>query len=809
MAQKPGFLKRSTETKEKEKYLLLFIVAYVGMLLAFIPTMITNDGIFLYYGDFNSQQVMFYEHANEMVRNGNMGWDWGTDLGANFIGSYSFYLLGSPFFWLSTLLPLKTVPFILPWLLSLKTAVAAITSYAYIRRFVENKNACFAGAMLYAFSGFQAYNVFFNHFHDVTAFFPLLLLGLEMLVQDKKKGAFALAVGICAAISYFFFACEVVFLVIYFFIRCTDKEFKIDIKTFGLIAFESILGVMLSAIIFLPACIDVLLNPRLAERLYGLDMVFYNENVRIPRIIQAFFMMSDMPARINILHTDKANWASIAGYLPMFSMCGVIAFMRTVKKNWASKLIIVCGIMACIPILNSSFVLFNSSYYARWFYMPILIMCLMTAKMIGDYKGELKKGFIPTAIVAGFFLIAGILPTREGEDLVVGKVPEHWDLYLIQAAVTVILTAILSVVIYIVIEYKQFYRVVAITTSFACIATMITAVCYGSAQGEYNHFNYIKYGIYGKENLDMDKLNAHYEGDNNFYRIDTSPDVDNWCMFWGLSSMRTFHSVVPTSILDFYHSINQTRDVASRMETTMYPLRGLLSVRYYFDKVEDSAIGHSDTMTNLVDFKYVDTQNNFNIYENEHWIPMGFAYDMYTTDGAMKSVGDVDKANMLLEAMVLDNYQILKYSDVITRYDHEDYVRDQQSYKAACADRRNDSCYYFKEDTDGFDAKINLAKDKLVFFSVPYDDGWTATVNGEEVDVERVSYGFMAVLCEEGENVIRFNYKTVGLTAGKIITASGVVIFIAYVGGTYYYNKKKKTEEEARALKNAAVRKKK
>lgn len=235
MFQKTGFLKRSGEKKEKEKYLLLFIVAFVGMLIAFLPTMITNDGIFLYYGDFNSQQMMFYEHANEMVRNGNMAWDWGTDLGANFIGSYSFYLLGSPFFWLSTLFPLKAVPFLIPWLLCLKTAVAAVTAYAFIRRFVSNTNACFAGAMLYAFSGFQAYNVFFNHFHDVTAFFPLLLLGFEMLVQDKKKGAFAIAVGICASISYFFFVCEVVFVVIYFFIRCTDKEFKIDMKTFGLL----------------------------------------------------------------------------------------------------------------------------------------------------------------------------------------------------------------------------------------------------------------------------------------------------------------------------------------------------------------------------------------------------------------------------------------------------------------------------------------------------------------------------------------------------------------------------------------------
>lgn len=792
MFQKTGFLKRSGEKKEKEKYLLLFIVAFVGMLIAFLPTMITNDGIFLYYGDFNSQQMMFYEHANEMVRNGNMAWDWGTDLGANFIGSYSFYLLGSPFFWLSTLFPLKAVPFLIPWLLCLKTAVAAVTAYAFIRRFVSNTNACFAGAMLYAFSGFQAYNVFFNHFHDVTAFFPLLLLGFEMLVQDKKKGAFAIAVGICASISYFFFVCEVVFVVIYFFIRCTDKEFKIDMKTFGLLIFEAIVGVMLSAIILLPACIEVLSNPRLDGRLYGMDMVFYNENVRIPRIIQAFFMMSDMPARINILTSDKAKWASLAGYLPMFSMCGVIAFMRTKKKHWATKLIAVSGIMACIPILNSAFVLFNSSYYARWYYMPILIMCLMTAKVISDNKDDLKRGYLPVVIVCAFFLIVGMLPKKENGELVFGKVPEYPELYYIQAIITIVMTFALGSIIYFASDHKKYHQIVAVTTSVACVVCMTASVCYGAAQASSLHYQYIDDAIYGKEDLDMEKLDEKYtDSDNNFYRIDTSPNVDNWCMFWGLSSMRTFHSVVPTSIIDFYQAIGQTRDVASRMETNLYPLRGLFSVRYYFNQVQNQGTP-LEYMDTLEGFKYVDTQNGFHIYENENWIPMGFAYDKYIDDSAIKSANDVDKTNLLLEALVLNNEQVAKYSGVITRYDQSSEVRDRETYKAACKDKQQNSCYYFKEDTNGFDAKINLEGDKLVFFSVPYEDGWTATVNGAEAEIEKVSYGFMAVLCHDGENEIRFNYKTAGLTEGKIITLSGFIIFAAYVGGNYCYSRKKK-----------------
>lgn len=799
MFNKTGFLKRSTEKRKKEKYLMIFLVAFFGMMVAFLPSMIVNKGIFLYYGDFNSQQMMFYQHANEAVRNGAMAWDWGTDLGANFIGSYSFYLLGSPFFWLSTLFPLKAVPYLIPWLLALKTAVAAVTSYAFIRRFVADINAAFIGGMLYAFSGFQIYNVFFNHFHDVTAFFPLLLLGFELLTQERKKGAFALAVAICATISYFFFVCEVVFTVIYFFVRCTDKDFKIDMKTFGLLVFESVVGVMISACLLIPAVIDVFSNPRVSTRLYGLDMVFYSENVRIPRIIQSFFMLPDMPARVNILNSDKARWASMAGYLPMFSMCGVIAFMRTRRKHWQTKMIAVCGIMACIPVLNSAFVLFNSSYYARWYYMPILIMCLMTAQVIAENKEDLKKGFVPVVVVCAFFIGVGLLPKMENDKKVYGKIPQYIELYYIQAIVTALMIVMLFYVIYkLRSDSKKWYRIVNAMTAAACIICMTSSVIYGVAQGDDNP-DYIKRAINGSENLDMAKLDGDMsDSQNTFYRIDTSENVDNWCMFWGLSSMRTFHSVVPTSIMDFYTSINQKRDVASRMETRLYPLRGLFSVKYYFKELSEAQLKGTaknvppENLPNLTGFKYADTQNGFNIYKNEYYIPMGFTYDYYTTDSVIETAQEVHKTNILLEAVVLDKEQIAKYSDILEQYEYDRAKLNTESYKKVCEEKRTESCYYFKEDTNGFDAAIKLDQPKLVFFSVPYETGWTAEVNGKPADIEKVSYGFMAVKCPAGDSTIKFSYETAGLAEGKIITAAGIVILIAYVAVNYAMLRKNK-----------------
>ena len=44
---------------------------------------------------------------------------------------------------------------------------------------------------------------------------------------------------------------------------------------------------------------------------------------------------------------------------------------------------------------------------------------------------------------------------------------------------------------------------------------------------------------------------------------------------------------------------------------------------------------------------------------------------------------------------------------------------------------------------DGFTASITLDRDNLVFFSVPYDEGFSALVNGEEVEVLNVDGGLI------------------------------------------------------------------
>ena len=87
----------------------------------------------------------------------------------------------------------------------------------------------------------------------------------------------------------------------------------------------------------------------------------------------------------------------------------------------------------------------------------------------------------------------------------------------------------------------------------------------------------------------------------------------------------------------------------------------------------------------------------------------------------------------------------------------------------------------FSYDKNGFRATVTREKDTLVFFSVPFDEGWSATVNGKKVDIEKVNIGFMAVPVTSGESDIVFTYKTPLLYEGMMVSGGAAAVFLIYL----------------------------
>lgn len=766
--------------KIKNNYLAVFLLGLLTSFLIFLPFLIMDKGYFLYYGDFDVQQIPFYRLAHDAIQNGEFFWNWNTDLGANFIGSYSFYLLGSPFFWLTLAFPSQAVPFLMAPLLMLKFAFTGLTAFAYINRFTKTSQTAIVGALMYAFCGFNVYNVFFNHFNEVVLFFPLLLVSLEELMINNRRGWFAICVAICCFINYYFFFGQVIFVIFYFAFRCSSKDFRASVKKFFLVALEAVMGVLIAGILLLPSIFAILGNPRLDSSLTGMDMLVYGNAQRYGLIFSSFFFPPDIPARPNFFPDSNAKWSSVSMFLPLLSTVGVFAFFRGAKKHWAKKLLAVCFVICFIPFLNSAFSAFNYSYYARWFYMPLLIMAMISCLSLENHRKHLKFGVIWTSVFIGGFALIGILPQKINGKLKFFQMPEYIDrfwAYVALAVMGILLTTLLYVLTR---KHKHFIKVAVSGVMTVSILMSIFMIYTGKLAG--NGYNVIvEQALKGSENLAL--------SEEQFYRIDTYGELDNLGMYWKIPTINAFHSVVPSSIMEYYESVGEERGVASRPKTNKIGIRALTSVKYSFVH-EDK----SNENKKMLGFEYYDTQNGYVIYENNYFIPMGFTYDYLITQNQFRHISSEYRDRLLLKGLLLEDEDYETYKELLPTLNNDDsydsVLREDSDYYKSCKRLAGNAGYSFTYDSKGFTSKINSDEKSLMFFSVPYDEGWSATVNDNAVEILKANNGFMAVPIPAGGSVVHFEYHTPGLPFGLIATITGIIMLVSYLVIVYQLRKK-------------------
>lgn len=66
-----------------------------------------------------------------------------------------------------------------------------------------------------------------------------------------------------------------------------------------------------------------------------------------------------------------------------------------------------------------------------------------------------------------------------------------------------------------------------------------------------------------------------------------------------------------------------------------------------------------------------------------------------------------------------------------------------------------------------------------LFFRIPYGKGWSATVDGVQVEVLNADVGFMAVKLEQGSRLVELNYQTPGFREGCWISAISWALFFS------------------------------
>lgn len=787
--------------KTKGIYGKTFLIAIAVAIVIFVPAMIVDQGYFLFVGDFNSQQVPFYKITHAAIRNGEWGWNWYTDIGANFIASYSFYLLGSPFFWLTIPFPNDFVPYLMGPLLILKFGCAAVMGCAYLRRYVKNAEFAMLGGLLYAFSGFSIYNIFFNHFHEAIIFFPLLLIAMDEWMDHGTRGVFALAVCANALVNYFFFVGEVVFVIIYYFVRLGCKSYRWSWKQFFTIVIEAVLGFVMSGILMLPSVLTVLQNPRVDNPQNGFGMWLYNSKQRLPAILFSFLFPPELPSKQVMLPDANTKWTSLSAYLPLFSVTGALAFVQTKRRHWLSYLLRILLLMALIPGLNSLFVAFNASYYARWFYMLTLMLILATVLALdqGLERRLRRNSWQVLALTLVIVTLLAVTPQlKDGSLDRIGLYDE--DLWL--QFIVMSITAVLSLVA--LIQFLPNLRKRPRLFVTQCITALcVISILYGNffifwgKSRSYDTKGYlIPDAIEGEEKItipDKDEV----------IRIDADDALINMGMFWNISCMRAFHSIVPASIMEFYTYLGESRDVNSKIPESQYAVRGLLSVHWYFDRIDSSdTFGDPEdesAATLMPGYQYYDDMAGYHVWENEYYIPMGYVYDEYILKSELDEIGNSSKAGMMLHAVAIDESQAYNLKNVLQHTENAaGYSGSYASYYEDCQNRASKTVDNVQRTKTGVTAESSFAEDEFVFFSIPWEEGWSAYIDGEPAKLEKVNVGFMGLVVPAGEHEIELRYRTPGLTAGIICTFGGSAALLVYWLAAREYDRRERKKEKTR-----------
>lgn len=69
--------------------------------------------------------------------------------------------------------------------------------------------------------------------------------------------------------------------------------------------------------------------------------------------------------------------------------------------------------------------------------------------------------------------------------------------------------------------------------------------------------------------------------------------------------------------------------------------------------------------------------------------------------------------------------------------------------------------------------------DNILIFTVPYDEGWTITLDGQEVKKEKVLDVLMAIDITPGNHIIEMKYNPKGLMAGSVISVISLLTLIS------------------------------
>ncbi len=398
-----------------------FVFVFLVGVLWMAYSLFSNSGTQLYGWDYSSQYTQFayrfYDEWHYFFKTGVFTlYDPSTFFGTDNIGSNSYYGLFDPFVFLVVFFPRSAVPQVFAFAACLKGVFGALTMRAYLKYMGVSEKSSRVGALAFAYSGYLNFMVGFPSTVSMCLTVPLILLGIEKVIKERKPTTLIFGLFLLGIISFFFLVVLCIFGVLYalwrFFwtIKQRNGKENVEVIAMGICSFA--LGLMLCSWTLLPSLRESSLSGRTvsigAAYLASLKSAFANFDVGT--VFTLLFQMvggnssRELMGLVSFFYptcnylwlplirstTDYAYdaWtASLFCYTPMaiFFISNMVSNIR--KKDWEHLIgFAVCCYFVFTTFAYYFFYAFTGDGYGRWFIVLVPLIICEACKGLDDIK---------------------------------------------------------------------------------------------------------------------------------------------------------------------------------------------------------------------------------------------------------------------------------------------------------------------------------------------------------------------------------------------------------------------------------------
>lgn len=811
----------------KVVYFLSFLIPVVVMIAIYFAKRIYPFGENCFVrSDMYHQYLPFYSELwYKFHEAGSLLYSWNIGLGTNFLALLAYYL-SSPFNLVLFIFPHDSLIEVMNIYIILKMALASVAFTYYITKHFNTKSIYISVfGMFYGLSGYLAAYNWNIMWLDCLIYLPLIIWGLERLYNQRKGVFYSLMLGFAIISNYYIGIMLCITMVIYFaFLFCTSPKNNIKDYIFTIIDFGiySLLAGGLSAIVLLP-------------EIYALKYTV-SSDIAFPKVLNEYFSLLSVMARHFATVTSP-----MTGHLPSI-YCGVAVFIlvplfimnKNIKTSYKAGKIAILFIFIMSFALNIPNFIWHGFHYpnslpCRQSFIYIFFLLTICYEAFKDIKYYSKKNLCTSLWIAvGFALIADHFLLDDNMNF------------------TAVYISAAFICGYMMLIY--FYKKRAIPHMLFLFLFFTSTIFECALNFEETGLSTFVRANYFSDNEDIYKiLETAQKTDDSFYRVDrpvgrTCNNDGAWLNF---KSASVFSSTASGGLTNLYKYLGMRQSTnAYSYDGATYFSSALFNVKYvispkqltegpllsYVDSSGSSYLYRNNFMlpfgfmtpTNLEEDWKMKNSNHFAVQNdfisrvsgiNDIFVPINVT-TITNTSVRINPVrtqhlylyvlnDNLDKINIYInntsssyniERNHIINLGIINATDeiMITSSDMsisnlaiQAYTINEHAFIEA-VEKLSKNAFTPDTITDTFiEGNINVENDGNLLLSLPYDNGWKITVDGELVKQESLAEALTLLPITKGEHHIVMKYCPEGFKLGMAITIICGIILCAL----YYFAK--------------------